>query len=421
MSNKQLFSSLELADHEVRLIVGEFFNSRINILTVERVKCDGVSFDKINNIQNVIEAISVARENVLKKLGASVNKVVLAIPSYKMKRFSFKAQVDIEGIDGTVTIQDVRNAIKKANGVDVGNQYALVQATPVKYTVNGISTRRIPLGDKCKQMSVDIDLLCADKEYTYEIVTCVEKAGLEILDIFMDIYAIAKEAALLEQSIDKQIVVLKVERETTTLGLLKQGRYTTSAVLGAGLGNIASSVSEKYALSSNVSVDLLKYNVRLDQDVLSSSPVHIWNDENETHTLSEEELANCVKDNIGIWLDAVEKTCVPILQAGETTVIITGEGGETEGLDVLVQKRLGVETKYYIPDTLGARYAGLTCALGLLYAYQDKLPILGMVNDSIDMDAFIKSVSYRNKKSSNKEDTITNKLKGLFTDGRKSS
>lgn len=421
MSDKQLFSSLELADHEVRLIVGEFFNSRINILTVERVKCNSVSFDKINDQNGVIEAITTARENVKKKLGASVNKVILAIPSYKMKRFGFKSQVDIEGIDGTITIQDVRNAINKANNVDISNDYALIQATPIKYTVNGISTRRIPVGDKCKQMSVDIDLLCCDKEFAYSMVACVEKAGLEILDIFLDIYAVSKEAALFEQSIERQIVVLKVEREATTLGLLKQGRYTTAAVLGAGVGNIASSLSEEYGLTSEVCADLLKYNIRLDQDKFSSNPVHIWNDANETRTLSEEELATCIKSNLDIWLDAVEKTCVPILQAGETTVIITGEGGETEGLDVLVQKRLGVETKYYIPDTLGARNASLTCPLGLLYAYQDKLPILGLNAESIDMEAFIKSVSYRNKKAGAKEDTLTNKLKGLFTDGKKSS
>lgn len=421
MSDKQLFSSLELADHEVRLIVGEFFNSRINVLTVERVKCDGVSFDKINNPSSVIEAITTARNNVKKKLGASVNKVILAIPSYKMKRFGFKSQVDITGIDGTVTIQDVRNALNKANGVEVNNQYAMVQATPIKYTVNGISTRRIPLGDKCKQLNVDIDLLCSDKEFTYDLVACVEKAGLEILDIFLDIFAIAKEAALFEQSIEKQIVILKVGRESTTLGLLKQGRYTTAAVLGAGLGNIAGSVAENYGLSSEVCVELLKYSVDLDNEKYSSNPVHIWNNQSETKTISEEELANCVKDNVSLWLDAVEKTCVPILQAGETTVIITDEGGETKGLDALVHKRLGVETKYYIPDTLGARNAELTCALGLLYAYQDKLPIVGNNADSIDMSAFIKSVSYRDKKSVAKEDTLTNKLKGLFTDGKKNS
>ena len=109
------------------------------------------------------------------------------------------------------------------------------------------------------------------------------------------------------------------------------------------------------------------------------------------------------------------------MQAGKTAVMITGEGGETQGLDLLVQDALGVPAACYIPETLGGRNAGLTACLGLFYAYQDKLPITGDPDDSIDMDAFIKAVSYREKKAGDgsREDTFTNKLRGLFSEGKK--
>ncbi len=420
MNNKQIFAAIEVADHEVRLVVGEFFNTRFNIIKVERVKCDGMSFDSIRNADNITQAIKTALANAKKMIGAEIKKVILAIPSYKMKRFGFKSTVDIEGIDGAVTVQDVRNAIEKAKAVNVGNQYAVVQTVCVKYTVNGISTRRIPLGDRCSQMTVDVDLLCADRDFTYELVSCVEKAGLQVMDIFLDVYAVGKEAALFEQAIDHQVIILKVEREATTLGLLKNGRFTNAAVLAAGLGTIAGAIKDEYGISTEMCVELLKYNARIDLEKCSSNPIHIWNDDNGTRTISEQELVDCVKSNIELWLDAIEKTCVPILQAGETTVIITGEGGETQGLSDLVQKRLGVETRCYIPQTLGGRNAGLTACLGLFYAYQDILPITGYTDNSLDMDAFIRSVSYRDKKDDGtKEDTLTNKLKGLFMEGKK--
>ena len=42
------------------------------------------------------------------------------------------------------------------------------------------------------------------------------------------------------------------------------------------------------------------------------------------------------------------------------------------------------------------------------------------MDDSLDMDAFIKAVSYREKKNDTyREDTLTNKLKGLFLEGKK--
>ena len=300
MEDKQIFAAVEVADSEVRLVVGEFFNTRFNIIKVERIKCDGISFDSVRNPEAVTDAIKTACASVKKMIGAQIEKVILAIPSYRMKRFGFKSTVDIEGIDGVVTVQDVRNAIKKAQSVNVGDEYAVVQTVCVKYTVNGISTRRIPLGDRCSQMTVDVDLLCADKQFTYDLVTCVEKAGLQIMDIFLDVYAVGKEAALFEQAIDRQVVILKVEREETTLGLLKNGRFTNAAVLAAGLGSIAGVISDDYGIPNDMCVELIKYNARLDQEKCSTNPIHIWNDDDETRTISEQELVDCIKNNLGL-------------------------------------------------------------------------------------------------------------------------
>lgn len=422
MGDKQIFAAVEAADHEVRLIVGEFFNTRFNIIKVERVPMNGVTYDKVTDPDEVTRAVRKAADDAKKMIGADIRRVVLAVPAYKMKRYTAKTTVDVEGINGEVTIQDVRNAIRKAQQTDIRREYALIQTVCVKYIVNGISTRRIPLGEKCSQLTVDIDMLCADRQLSYDLVGCVEKAGLSVNDIFLDVFAAGKEAALFEQSVNQQIIILKMEREATTLGLLRKGRLTTAAVLPIGLGTIAGLVTDKYGISTDMAAELMKYSARLDQEKCSSNPVHIWSQDGETKTISEQELVDCVAPGVQAWLNAILKTCVPILQAGETAVIITGEGGETEGLDRLLQKRLGVETRCYIPQTLGGRNAGLTSCLGLFYAYQDKLPISGITEESLDMDAFNKAVSYREKKADgSREDTLTNKIKGIFLEGKKSN
>ncbi|MGM9941138.1 MAG: cell division protein FtsA [Bulleidia sp.] len=421
MSDKQIFAALEVADHEVRLIVGEFFNTRFNVIKVERIPCNGLSYNKVTDADAISKAIRTAADNVSKMVGASIKKVILAMPSYRMKRYSVRSTVDIEGIDGVVTIQDVRNAISKAEQMKINREYALIQTVCVRYIVNGIATRRIPVGERCSQLSVDIDLLCADRKLSYDLVMAVEKSGISVLDIFPDVYACAKEAALFERAVNQQLILLKVERETTTLTLLKKGRINTSLISPFGIGSIVGPVVDQYGIRSETAVELLKYSCQLDKEKFSKNPVHIWADGDETHTINEAQLVGCVKKNIDSWISAIEKTCTPILQAEPTAVIITGEGGEMQGFDSLLSRRLGVECQNYIPETLGARNAGLTACLGLFYAYQDKLPISGYIDDSLDMDAFVKAVSYRSRRKSDsdtKEDTLTSKLKGLFLEGK---
>ena len=121
------------------------------------------------------------------------------------------------------------------------------------------------------------------------------------------------------------------------------------------------------------------------------------------------------------WIASIEKLCRPILQAGKTAVIITGEGGEMQGFSALLSDALKCEVKDYIPETLGGRNAGLSACLGLFYAYKDRQPITGYTDNSLDMEAFIKSVSYRERAEtgSNTEDTLAKKLRGILFDAKK--
>lgn len=420
VNDKQIFAALEIAGHEVRLIVGEFFNTRFNIIKVERIPAQGLDYDKVADPDALTAAITKAADDAKRMIGAKIEKVILAVPSFKMHRYSVKSTVKIDGIDGEITVEDIRRAIRKAQSVNIGKNLALAQTVCVKYTVNGISSRRIPIGEKAAELTVDIDLLCMDRKLAFDLVNCVEQSGLQVMDLYVDVYAAAKEAALFEQAVDQSVVLLKMERESTTLGLLARGRLTSAVVEPVGVGTIASALVEQYGLSTAEACELVKYSARLGEKVYSSNPVYIWQKSKEARKISEQELIDCISKPVNEWVETISKMCEPILQAGKTAVIITGEGGEMQGLDGLLRNQLKCEVRNYIPETLGGRNAGLTACMGLFYAYKDRLPITGYTDNSLDMDAFIKSVSYReNRAAGRPEDTITNKLKGILFDGKK--
>ncbi|MBR4455358.1 MAG: cell division protein FtsA, partial [Solobacterium sp.] len=295
MNDKQIYAALEISDHEVRLIVGEFFNTRFNIIKVERIPCTGVSGSSVNDPVEVINAIQRACQDAEKMIGAKIKRVILGMPSHNMKRYSLKSSVPIEGIDGTVTIQDVRNAVRRAEQVNIGKNFALIQTVCVKYTVNGISSRRIPIGEKATELTIDIDLLCADRKMSFDLVTCVEQSGLQVMDLYLDIFAIAKEAALFEQAVDQNIIVLKMERSTTTLGLITQGRVNSAMILDAGVGTIASALIDKYGLNTTDACELVKYSAQLGKREYSDNPVYIWQDGSDARKITEKELCMCLR------------------------------------------------------------------------------------------------------------------------------
>ena len=419
MDDKQIFASVEVCDHEVRMVVGEFFSPRLNILKVEMIPCSGLSYNTINNADEIISAIETACKQTEQMLGAKLEKVILSIPSYQMQRKSVRVTVPVKGYDGVVSVQDIRNAMKLAERqVSIGKELALVQTVCVKYTIDGIASRRIPIGERAKELVVDIDLLCADRQLAYSLVGCIEKAGLQVMDIYLDTYAAAKEAALFEQSVDRNVVLLKMEREATTVARLSKGKLMESTIVPLGVGSIAARVVDEYGLKREEACELVKYSARLNEKVNSTNPVYIWSVNGNAKKITEAELCKCISLLVSKWVEDMQKILSGILQAGPSTVIITGEGGEMQGLNELLQSSLNCEVRNYIPETLGARNAGMTTCLGLFYAYKDKLPITGYTDNSLDMKAFMDSVSYRERKP-NSEDTLTGKLKGMFSTSNK--
>lgn len=419
MDDKQIFASVEVCDHEVRMVVGEFFSPRLNILKVEMIPCSGLSYNTINNADEIISAIETACKQTEQMLSAKLEKVILSIPSYQMQRKSVRVTVPVKGYDGVVSVQDIRNAMKLAERqVSIGKELALVQTVCVKYTIDGIASRRIPIGERAKELVVDIDLLCADRQLAYSLVGCIEKAGLQVMDIYLDTYAAAKEAALFEQSVDRNVVLLKMEREATTVARLSKGKLMESTIVPLGVGSIAARVVDEYGLKREEACELVKYSARLNEKVNSTNPVYIWSVNGNAKKITEAELCKCISPLVSKWVEDMQKILSGILQAGPSTVIITGEGGEMQGLNELLQSSLNCEVRNYIPETLGARNAGMTTCLGLFYAYKDKLPITGYTDNSLDMKAFMDSVSYRERKP-NSEDTLTGKLKGMFSTSNK--
>ncbi|MBW9212374.1 cell division protein FtsA [Bulleidia sp. zg-1006] len=416
MNQKQIYASLELASHEIRLVVGEFFNTRFHILQVVRIPCQGINYKGVENQDALVAGIHKALQQVKEKLKMNIRGVIAAVPSYHFKHLNSKQKVDIEGFDGVITVKDIQNAIQKAETLKYGDKYVRVQCTASRFTVNGISTRKVPIGDRCSQLTVDVDLYFVDKKLAYDIATVIQKAGLNLMDLFVSGFAIAKEAALIEASLNRQIISIDLEYDSTTLNQIYRGKLQNSVLFQGGLVDMVQPIMDEYGLSKEMAVELLKYGTQIDKEVFSKNPIHMWKLKNEELVLlSEEDFMKSILNRVNQWIETVVNTCSPILKTGESTVIVNGEGGEQEGFVKLLNKSLQVETRNYIPESLGGRDAALTTCLGLFYAYQDKLPIYGEMQDSVDVDEFIRQISFRkNSEEKRKEDTLTNRLKSMF-------
>lgn len=415
---KQILAGLEISDHEIRLIVGEFFNTRLNILKVEKVDCDALNQNGVINQETLIKAIKEAKENVEKNLALPLQKVLLSIPSVDVKRVAVQEKVTLNSVNKQVTYKDIRRAI--ANGqkrVKSASDSIIVQTNCYKFIANGIASRRCPIDETLDELIIQMDIYLANKKWVFDLVSAVEGAGLSVIQLFLDSFAIAKEASLFEQSIDKYLIVLDGDYYSTKLSLLSGGRLVNFMVLPLGLQSFVDALDNQYHIGFKQSARLVKYNVRLDADKLSNQTCYVWAENDTTKTLNEKLIYDSIIQPVDDWIDMVNSAVKPILDAGKAMIVVCDELSEIIGLTDYMHEKINCEIKTYTPETLGIRSSSLTSCAGLLYAYKDYAEIIGVNDNSVDVEAFAQHVDIRSGNA--KEMTITNKLRNVLLQGKK--
>ena len=413
MKRKQIFAALEIADHEVRLVVGEFHETRFNILRVERVKTTGITNKVVVDEQNIVGAVMKAVQNASTVLGYKIERVLLAIPSIDVTRFNKKVNVFVEDGSKRVRLSHIQSGINEAISYKPDEDLELVNIGCIKYITNGITSRKMPLNEVCDVLTMNIDLLYANKDIVYSYARCAEKSGLEIIDICLDSYAIAEEAAIFEQTVDKYVVLIDLERQNTTLSLFTHGKLVNCEVLEGGYGDWLSPLKDKYNLQLDVGFRLIQNTCALEEKEVGDATVYIWSEAGTSRQISERDVYKCVIDPINEWIQMINETCQPIIDSGNVRYILTGEGLEIQQIETLA-KELNAQSQVYVPQTIGARDCGLVTCLGLFYSWKSQLAVRKDERTSCDQRDVEKAVEGVNKPTVDDESGFTKKLKSML-------
>lgn len=409
--SKQIYGAIEFSEKEVRLIIGEFFNTRFNIMRVECEPCAALNDLVIVKKEKLKEAIQKVITRAGKYLGSKVERLILLLPSVNFKRYPLK--VKTATASGIVQKKDAAVALEKALKTVVEPNILIANAVPIKYICNGIAYRHVPLKEIAQELIIDIDLLCVDKQIAFTYVGLLEECGIEVLDISLDSYAICKEAALFERTVNQNLILIKADYATTTLALIAKGKLVNADILSFGLDSLLKAVNERYRLPFNVIDRLVKYDSRLNPTSADKSPIFAWNsNDNKAQTLSSYDLSLLVKKSLDLYVAKLNEACKLILAAGDCGIALVGEGAEMGALAQALAQTTGVAVKAYFPETIGARQAKYTALLGAVYAYRDALDAAAALNSSIDLLQFNDAIK---KKAADEESiTFTTKIRNLF-------
>ncbi len=409
--NKNILGVLHIADHEIRLLVGEFFESRLNILKVEQVEVAGSSLHSFNS-DLVSEAIRKAVVNASRNLGVVIEKVLLMIPSNDVVIEHAKVNLLINGHMG----EDIYTlAYSEALKHVAPESMITVNALISHYYINGNLTKRNLVNEICEQLSMDVDYYYAPKSLVFKLVNCVEKIGLQIIDIGLDGLSFAKEASLFDASLDLPVIGVSIERESTHLYLYNKGALISSQMLQTGSLPWLAKLSDDFGLPLNKCAKILYYNLDLSEKEQVNAPIYLWSSDSKTNVMSYNELKQSVSGTVSEFLDTLRSVCEPILESKKVRFVLTGEAAMVSGLDEALASLSDCEVTAYYPETFGVRETRFGPLIGMFYLYKDMHQYRSEDQNSVDIHEFDRVIN-SSKHDLDSEDSITKRLKKFFFD-----
>ncbi len=368
---KELYASLELSEKEVRVLVSECFNTRFNILQVVRIPCNGLKNFRITDREEIVRAIKEAKKEVLNKIGSDLHKAILLIPPVNFKRIALETEIipDEKGLSR----DDVLRALNKTLEIEIDPDLLVINRVPVSYTINGITSKRIPYKEISDSARIEIDLLCADKNLTFDYVSLVEESGIEVIDICLSNYAICKEASLFEQSTNRNIILLDINDNYTNMSLIVKGKMMTCEVIEKGIESFAKDLYEKYSIPFVKMSRLIKYNGS--RDIESKDTVYAYNRNKGNVNISLSELNTAILPYVKDYLDNIAEMSKPVIESKETFFAVVSEGSDMLLIADILKEKTGCEIKMIHPDSIGVREANLISLYGSLFAAKEMIDI----------------------------------------------
>lgn len=414
MSINKVYASFELADREVRLIVLEIFEGQFNVLRVERVACDGIQNQKIVDETSVVQAIRKASNNANAALGYRIERALLAIPSVNVQHVEQRVHVQVE--DGTKYIRlfHIQQGLNKAVQKKISDDIELVNIGRITYEVDGQISTKMPISAPVDEFYMNVELLFADKDTIYSFARCIEQANMEILDIYLDAYAIAQESAVAVKSQDRLMIQLDLEADHCVLTLFSHGLLYSSTVLEHGYRWFIEEIKEQYGLSDAVCFRLLQNVFNTEVDPALDKIIYIEQRSEQRIEITAHQLTEVVFGRIKEWIHDVNDACEPILQQGPSEFVLTGKGANI-GIFNQLTSEFRSNATIYAPQNVGARDASFTCCIGVFYAYNDINKIRHSNKICANVNELGASIDAINHKARNGEEGgFTKKLKSVI-------
>ncbi len=236
----ELIVGLDIGTTKICCVVGEAFKDGVDIIGVGIAPSVGLKKGIVVNIESTVNSIKQAVKIAEDEAGCNLHYVHVGIAGNHIKGFNSPGILAINGRE--IKQNDINDVVTAARTIKISENQQIIHVMPQEYMVDDHTGIQNPLGMTGVRLVTNVHIVTADNAAVHNLVTCCNKAGLEVADMVLESIASAN-AVLSSDEMELGVALLDIGGGTTDLAVFCDGTIRHTCELGLGGHNLTNDLS----------------------------------------------------------------------------------------------------------------------------------------------------------------------------------
>lgn len=349
-----LVVGLDIGTTKIAAIVGrknEF--GKVEILGIGKAESLGVTRGVVVNIEQTVASIKAAVAIAADKANVDIGEVIVGIAGQHIKSVQHRGMITRQSLDDEVNQKDVDTLIDNMHRLVMSPGEEIIHVIPQEYIIDNEIGIKNPIGHAGIRLEGNFHIITGQVSAVKNIFKCVNRAGLETVDLHLEPLASA-DAVLSDEEKEAGVVLVDIGGGTTDVAIFYDGIIRHTAVIPFGGNIITDDIKEGCSIIKTQAEQLkMRFGSALSQENQENEIISIPGLRGRPHKeISVKFLAQIIQARME---EILEFVLFEIKNSGferklSAGIVVTGGGSMLKHLPQLVMLTTGMDCRIGTPN-----------------------------------------------------------------------
>lgn len=330
MAIGDIIVGIDIGTSKVTTVVGEVNNfNQIETVCMSKWKCTGIKKGKIINEDDVAMSIAKTINDAEEEANLRINSAYVTIPGKYVTIVQNSVSKEIKDKFAGISLKDINSAMMLVKDIELPDNLTIIDIVPEQFILEDGKVISDPIGCLSSTITINAEIILAEKEYVKQIHQIFKKVDLDI-DGIIPVTLAERNLVLDANEMNDNIMLLDIGAGNTEIGIFDGSKFVYTNTIPLGGDSITNDISVVLDISIEEAEKLkrqyglaLKSFIDNDNDII----LNTCNGLTKTRTIKSSELIEIIEARVEEIFALINKD---ITSQGNKSkinnVILTGQG-----------------------------------------------------------------------------------------------